>query len=77
MSVSDLMMEGYFARSRLTDSEMELLSSCSGVSVASELVVVLLQETFLTSPVGAAGAVSSVAANLGRGVVFTDGVGVQ
>ncbi len=73
VSVSDLMKEGYFARSRLTGSGMALLNSCSGVSAASESAAVLLQETFLTSPVGAAGAVS---ADLGGGVDFTVGVGV-
>ncbi len=51
MSVSDLMMEGYFTRSRLTGSGLALLTSCSGVLEASESVAVLLQETFLTSPV--------------------------
>jgi hypothetical protein len=70
-SVSDLTMEGYFARSRLTDSGMALLTSCSGVSAASESAAVLLQETFLTSP----GAVLAEAVDLGGGVVFTIGVG--
>jgi hypothetical protein len=64
VSVSDLMMEGYFARSRLTGSGMALLTSCSGVSAASELAAVWLQESFLTSPGGGAGAVSAVAADL-------------
>ncbi len=76
VSVSDLMMEGYFARSRLTGSGMALLTSCSGVLAASESVAVLLQETFLTSPVGAAGALSAVAPDLGGGVVFTVCIGV-
>jgi hypothetical protein len=76
VSVSDLMMEGYFARSHLTGSGMTLLTPCSDVLAASESVAVLLQETFLTSPVGAAGAVLAVAANLRGGVIFTIGVGV-
>jgi hypothetical protein len=76
VSFSDLMMEGYFARSRLTGSGMALLTSCSGVSAASELAGVLLQGTFLTSLVGAAGAVLAVAADLGKRVIYTIGVGV-
>jgi hypothetical protein len=55
---------------------MALLTSCNGVSAASESVAVLLQETFLTSPVSAAGAVLSVAADMWGGAVFTVGVGV-
>ncbi len=76
VSVSDLMMEGYFARSHLTGSEMTLLTSCSDMLAASESAAVLLQETFLTSPIGAAGAVSAVEADLRGGVVFTVGAGV-
>jgi hypothetical protein len=67
VSVSDLMMEGYFARSCLTGSRMALLTSCRGVSAASESEAVLLQETFRTSHVGVAGAVSAVEADLGEG----------
>jgi hypothetical protein len=55
---------------------MALLTSCSGVSVASKSSAVLLQETFLTSLVGASRAVSAVAGNPGRGVIFTVGVSV-
>ncbi len=65
MSVSDLMMEGYFARSRLTGSGMALLTSCSGVLAASESAPVLLQESFLTSLGGVAGAELAAAADLG------------
>ncbi len=36
----------------------------------------LLQGTFLTSPIGAAGAMSAVAADLRGGVIFTVGIGV-
>ncbi len=76
VSVSDLTMEGYFVRIHLTGSGMALLTSCSGVLAASESAAVLLQETFLTSPIGAAGAVSAVEADQRGGVVFTDGAGV-
>ncbi len=50
--------------------EVETLSStsCSGVSAASELAAVRLQDSFLTSPGGAAGAVLAVAAELGGDV---------
>ena len=65
MSVSDLMMEGYFARSHLTGSGMALLTSCSGVLAASESAPVLLQESFLTSLGGVAGAELAAAADLG------------
>jgi hypothetical protein len=64
VSVSDLTMEGYFARSRLTGSGMSLLTSCSGVLAAGESAVV---GTFLTSLAGAAGAVSAALADLGEG----------
>jgi hypothetical protein len=70
------MMEGYFATGRLIGSGMALLTSCRCVSVASESAVVLLQRTFLTSLVGAAGTVSAAAADLGGGVMFTCCVGV-
>jgi hypothetical protein len=43
LSVSDLMMERYFARSRPTGSGMALLTSCSGVSAASESAAMLLK----------------------------------
>ncbi len=76
MSVSDLMMEGYFARSRLTGSGMALLTSCSGVLSAGESAAVLLQESFLTSLGGAAGAELATAADLGGGIGFTVGGGV-
>jgi hypothetical protein len=62
-----LMMEGYFARSHHTGSGMALHTSCSGVLAASESAAVLLQETFLTSPVGTAGAITAVAVDLGEG----------
>ncbi len=76
MSVSDLMMEGYFARSRLTGSGMALLTSCSGVLSAGESAAVLLQESFLTSLDGAAGAELATTADLGGGIGFTVGGGV-
>ncbi len=65
MSVSDLMGEGYFARSHLTGSGM-----------ACEFVAVLLQGTFLASLVVAAGVVSVAVADLGGGIIFTSGIGV-
>ncbi len=76
LSVSDLMMERYFARSHLTGSGMALLTSCSGVSVAKESAAVLLKGTFLTSLAGAAGAMSAAAVDLGGGVIFTGGIGI-
>jgi hypothetical protein len=76
VSVSDLMMEGYFARSPLTGSGMALLTSCSGVLAASESAAVLLQEYFLTSLGGAAGAELAAAADLGGEILFTFGGGV-
>ncbi len=76
VSVSDLMGEGYFARSHLTGSGMALLTSCSGVLAASEFVAVLLQGTFLASLVVAAGVVSVAVADLGGVVIFTSGIGV-
>jgi hypothetical protein len=77
VSVSDVMMEGYFARSRLTGSRMALLTSCSGVLAASESAAVLLQESFLTYLGGAAGDELAAAADLGGEIGFTgcgDGV---
>jgi hypothetical protein len=76
LSVSDLMLEWYFARSHLTGFGMALLTSCSGVLAASELVAVLLQGNFFACLVVAAGAVSAAVAELGRGVIFTSGIGV-
>jgi hypothetical protein len=77
VSVSDLMMEGYFDRSRLTGSGMSLLTSCSGgVLVASESAAVVLQESFLTSLGGTAGDELAAAADLGCVFGFTVGVGV-
>jgi hypothetical protein len=59
------MMEGYFARSRLTGSGMALLTFSSGVLAASESAAVLLQESFFTSLGGAAGAELTAVAYLG------------
>jgi hypothetical protein len=70
------MMEGYFARSSLTGSGTALLTSCSGVLSAGESTAVLLQESFLTSLGGAAGAELAAAADLGGGIGFTVGGGV-
>jgi hypothetical protein len=67
VSVSDLMIEGYFPRSSLTGSGMALLTSYSCVSAASKSEAVLLQGTFHTSLAGAAGAVLASAADLGGG----------
>ena len=63
VSVSDLIIEGYFAGSRLTGSGMFMLTSCSGVSAAMSVAVL---RGCLTSFVGAAGALSAAAADLGR-----------
>ncbi len=65
MSVSYLMMEGYFAKIRLTRSGMALLTSCSVVLAASESAAVLLQESFFTSLGGTAGAELTSVAYLG------------
>ena len=64
VSVSDLIIEGYFARSRLTGSGMFMLTSCSGVDAAMLSAAAL--RGCLTSFVGAAGALSAAAADLGR-----------
>ncbi len=61
MSVSDLMMERYFAMSCPSGSGMALLTSCRDFAAASESAAVLLQGTY---PVGAAGRVSG---SLGHG----------
>ncbi len=62
VSVSDLIIEGYFARSRLTGSGMLMLTSCSGVWAAMSAAPL----GGLTSFVGAAGALSAAASDLGR-----------
>jgi hypothetical protein len=76
VSVSDLMKEGYFARSHLTGTGMALLTSCNSVLAASESGAVLLQESFLISLGGAAGAELAAAADLGGEIGFTIGGGV-
>jgi hypothetical protein len=63
VSVSDLIIEGYFARSRLTGSGMLMLTSCSGVWVA---MLAAALRVCLTSFVGAGGALSAAATDLGR-----------
>jgi hypothetical protein len=65
VSVSDLIIEGYFTRSRLTGSGMLMLTSCSGVWAAMSAAAL---RGCLTSFVGAAGALSAAASNLGRGL---------
>ncbi len=56
VSVSDLIIEGYFARSRLTVSGMLMLTSCSGVWAAMSVATL---RGCLTSFVGEAGALSA------------------
>ncbi len=63
VSVSDLIIDWYFAMSRLTGSGMLMLTSCSGVDVAMSAAAL---RGFLTSFVGAAGAVAGAASDLGR-----------
>jgi hypothetical protein len=63
VSVSDLIIEGYFARSHLTGSGMLMLTSCSGVWAAMSAATL---GGCLTSFVGAAGALSAAASDLGR-----------
>jgi len=63
VSVSDLIFDGYFARSRLTGSGMLMLTSCSGVDAAMLSAAAL--RGCLTSFVGAAGAVAAAASDLG------------
>jgi hypothetical protein len=74
VSVSDLI----FCKesSYCTGSGMALLTSCSGVLAGSESAAVLLQESFLTSLGGAAGAEFAAAADLGGEIGFTVGGGV-
>ncbi len=62
VSVSDLMIDGYFARSLLTGSGMLMLTSCSGVRAAMSAAAL---RGGLTS-FGAAGALSAAASDLGR-----------
>ena len=59
-----MIIEGYFARSRLTGSGMLMLTSCSGVDAAMLSAAAL--RGCLTSFVGAAGAVAAAALDLGR-----------
>ncbi len=64
VSVSDLIIDGYFTRIRLTGSGMFMLTSCSGVDAAMWSAAAL--RGCLTSFVGAAGAVAAAASYLGR-----------
>ncbi len=64
VNVSDLIIDGYFARNCLTGSGMLMLISCSGVDVAMLSAAAL--RGCLTSFVGVAGAVVAAASDLWR-----------
>ena len=56
MSFLCLMMDGYFVRSCLIGTRMKLLTSCSGVAMASEMMEGSLRGIFITSLADVAGA---------------------
>ena len=65
MSFLRLMMDGYFVRSCLIGTRMKLLTSCSGVATAREMMEGSLRGIFITSLADVAGALLGASGRTG------------